>query len=101
MVLRYILSQTEIDKTAFASKVAAIQSLEIKDLAMTLAQQFHQEGRQEGRQEGSWIGKIQTLEEFLNLPVSSYETLDASPLAELEAIHRRLHADYEVRFKRS
>jgi|GEM_PF-1785808 len=73
----------------------------VKDLAMTLAQQFHQDGRQEGWQEGRWIGKIQTLEEFLNLPVSWYETLDALSLAELEAIHQRLHADYEVRFKRS
>ena len=53
----------------------------------------------EGRAEGLWIGKIQILEEFLDLPVSSDETLGALPLAELRAIQQRLHSDYELRFK--
>ncbi len=95
--LRYILSQTEIYKTAFAGKVSEIQSLEIKDIAMTFAQQF----RQEGLQKVFWIGKIQSLEEFLNLPVSSRELLDEWSLDELEEAHQHLHAQYENRFKRS
>lgn len=64
---------------------------------MTLAQQF----RQEGRQEGLRIGKIQALEEFLSLPVSSSATLSGKSLEELAALHRELHAEYEKRFKQS
>lgn len=101
MILRYILSQTEIDKTSFAGKVAAIQSSKIKDIAMTLAQQFRQEGRQEGQEKGLWIGKIQTLEEFLALPVTAREVLGTWSLQELETACQRLHGDYENRFKRS
>ena len=47
------------------------------------------------------MGKIQMLQEFLNLPVSSLELLDGWSLDELEAAHQRLHAEYENRFKRS
>ncbi|MBC8126491.1 MAG: hypothetical protein H8M99_05020 [Gloeobacteraceae cyanobacterium ES-bin-144] len=59
---------------------------------MTLAQQF--------RQEGLWIGRIQTLQEFLDLPLRSRETFETWTVEELEAAHHRLHAEYEERFKR-
>jgi len=58
------------------------------------------EGRVEGRVEGLWIGKIQILEEFLDLPVSSGEALEALNLDELKAMQERLHREYEQRFKR-
>ena len=58
------------------------------------------EGRVEGQQKGLWIGKIQTLEEFLGCAVSSSEALAAMAIEELEARHRDLHRDYETRFKR-
>ena len=57
------------------------------------------EGRAEGQEKGLWIGKIQTLEEFLNQPVSPREALAAIDLAKLEARHRELHRAYELRFK--
>ena len=59
------------------------------------------EGRVEGRVEGLWIGKIQILEEFLDLPVSSGESLEVLRLEELKAMQERLHQEYELRFKRS
>jgi predicted transposase/invertase (TIGR01784 family) len=65
MILRYILSQTEIDKTSFAHRVRAIQSSEIKDITMTLAQQFHQEGLQKGLQKGLQEGQQRGLEKGL------------------------------------
>ena len=105
MILRYILSQTEIDKTSFAHRVRAIQSSEIKDITMTLAQQFHQEGLQkglqEGQQKGLLIGKIQAFEEFLELPVRASEVLETESLEKLAAICEGLHRSYEERFKRS
>ena len=54
----------------------------------------------QGRVEGLWIGKIQILEEFLDLPVSSGEGLEALNLEELKAMQERLHREYELRFKR-
>ena len=78
---------------------------ELEKNAMSVAEKLKAEGRVEGRVEGRleglWIGKIQTLEEFLDVPVSSDETLEALSLEELKAMHQRLHREYEGRFKRS
>ena len=73
---------------------------ELEKSAMSVAEKLKDEGRVEGRVEGLWIGKIQILEEFLDLPVSSGETLEALGLAELKAMQERLHREYELRFKR-
>jgi len=75
---------------------------------MSVAEKLKAEGRMEGisqgisqgREEGLWIGKIQTLEEFLEQNQTLRESLEAMPLAELEALHQDLHHQYEVRFKR-
>ena len=53
-----------------------------------------------GRSEGYWIGRIQSLEEFLDLPQTSQDTLGAMSIAELEARHRQLHGEYQRRFKK-
>jgi hypothetical protein len=53
-----------------------------------------------GREEGLWIGRIQLLEEFLDLPASSGEALAALSLEELKAMQERLHGEYQLRFKR-
>jgi predicted transposase/invertase (TIGR01784 family) len=98
-LIRYIL-HADVDKAAFDHKVKNIRNPAVQSATMTLAQQIRQEGRQEGCQEGLWVGKIQTLEEFLDLPVSSRELLGMRTISELEAIHQRLHAEYEKRFKK-
>jgi predicted transposase YdaD len=53
----------------------------------------------QGREEGLWIGRIQLLEEFLELPPRSGESLAALSLEELKALQERLHGEYELRFK--
>jgi len=53
-----------------------------------------------GREEGLWIGRIQLLEEFLELPASSGEALAALSLDQLKAMQEHLHGEYELRFKR-
>ena len=58
------------------------------------------QGISRGRESGLWIGRIQLLEEFLDLPASSGESLTALSLEELKAMQERLHAEYELRFKR-
>jgi flagellar biosynthesis/type III secretory pathway protein FliH len=85
---------------------------ELKKNAMSVAEQLIAEGlkkgrveglekgRVEGQQKGLWIGKIQTLEDFLEMVPSPSEVLDPLSVAELEAMHQGLHREYERRFKR-
>lgn len=68
---------------------------ELEKNAMSVAEKL----KAEGQEKGLWIGKIQTLEEFLDLPVSSAETIQTLGSEELKAMHQRLHEQYEVRFK--
>ena len=58
-----------------------------------------EKGRVEGQMKGLWIGKIQTLEDFLGMDPSSSELLDPLSVAELAAMHQGLHREYERRFK--
>jgi flagellar biosynthesis/type III secretory pathway protein FliH len=58
-----------------------------------------EKGIEKGRSQGYWMGRIQTLEEFLDLPQSSQELLNTMDLAELEARHQQLHREYQRRFK--
>lgn len=46
------------------------------------------------------IGRIQRLEEFLDLPGTSGEALSALSLEGLKPLQERLHREYELRFKR-
>ena len=68
--------------------------------AISVAEKLKAEGRVEGRVEGLWIGKIQTLAEFLGFPFSAGEAIEALSLEELKALQSRLHSEYEARMKR-
>ncbi len=43
--------------------------------------------------------RIQSLQEFLGLPVSSSMDLSVKSLEEVETLHTQLHGTYENRFK--
>jgi len=58
-------------------------------------------GRAEGREALLWIGRIQQLEELLDLPVSSVDSLAALSFEERKAMYERLHGEHGLRFKRS
>ena len=85
---------------------------ELEKNTMSVAEKLIAQGREEGisqgisqgisrgRESGLWIGRIQLLEEFLDLPVSSGESLAALSLEELKAMQEQLHGGYELRFKR-
>jgi hypothetical protein len=55
-LLRYI-SERNVDREEFRTKVRKILSPSLKHQAMTLAEQLRQEGHQEGRQEGHQEGR--------------------------------------------
>ena len=58
-------------------------------------------GLAEGRKAVLSIGRIQQLEEFLDLPGSSGEALAALSFEQLKAMYERLHGEHKLRFKRS
>jgi hypothetical protein len=82
---------------------------ELEHDMMSAAEELKAEGRLEGRAQGKaegerrgdFMGRIQSLEEFLDLSISSREALGALSTVELEQQYQTLHRDYEERFKRS
>jgi predicted transposase/invertase (TIGR01784 family) len=110
-ILLYALhSDSDLDVEKIYHKLSP--NPELKKNAMSVAEQLIAEGlkkgrveglekgRVEGQQKGLWIGKIQTLEDFLEMVPSPSEVLDPLSVAELEAMHQGLHREYERRFKR-
>lgn len=95
MMLLYALhSDSDLDAKKIYHSLSSNPELEKN--AMSVAEKL----KAEGRVEGLWIGKIQSLEEFLDLPVSSGESLEVLSLEELKTMQERLHREYELRFKR-
>ncbi len=62
---------------------------------MSVAEQLKAEGRLEGISQGIskglWVGRIQALQEFLDLTVSPCEALETLTIGELEGRHADLH----------
>jgi len=101
-ILLYALhSDSDLDVEKIYHKLSP--NPELKKSAMSVAEKLIAEGLKkggvEGRVEGLWIGKIQTLEDFLGMAQSSSEVLDALSIAELAVLHQGLHREYERRFK--
>jgi hypothetical protein len=69
-------------------------------IAEKLIAQGHMAGLTEGISQGRWVGRIQALQEFLDLPVAEADSFEGLSLVELESMHQRLHQEYELRFKR-
>jgi flagellar biosynthesis/type III secretory pathway protein FliH len=101
-IYRSLTSNPELQKTTMsvAEKLLAKGRVEgrIEGIEKGRSQGIA-EGVSRGRSQGYWMGRIQSLEEFLDLPQSSEETLSAMNLAELETRHQQLHREYQRRFK--
>ena len=74
---------------------------ELQKSTMSVAEKLIAKGRSEGLDKGYWLGRIQSLEEFLEKTKSSREDLELLTIAELEARHQQLHSEYQRRFKNS
>ncbi len=101
MLLYALHSDSDLDARKIYHTLS--RNPELEKNTMSVAEKLKAEGRVEGRVEGQekglWIGKIQTLKEFLNLPESSNESLGTLGIEELRAMHVQLHRDYELHFK--
>ena len=77
---------------------------ELEKTTMSVAEKLKAEGRLEGISQGIskglWVGRIQSLQEFLGLPIDPCGELERLALEELEIRHADLHREYELRFKR-
>lgn len=85
----------DIDLRRFRSSLEEITIPEIKNGAMTIADQLIEEGRQEGRQEGGQEGRRAILERLLDrrfgrLPDWAVERLAAASVDDLERWSERL-----------
>ena len=98
LLLYALHSDSDLDVEQIFNKLST--NPELKHSTMSVAEKLKAEGRIEGRTEGFWSGKIQSLQEFLDLPVTPRQTLESMELAELEVLQAKLHREYEVRFKR-
>jgi flagellar biosynthesis/type III secretory pathway protein FliH len=93
-IYRSLTLNPELQKTTMSVAEKLLAKGRIEGIAEGVSR-----GRSRGRSQGYWMGRIQSLEEFLDLPQSSEETLGAMNLAELEARHQQLHREYQRRFK--
>ena len=90
LLLRYILA-ADIDKTAFESKIDAIQNPQTRTNAMTLAEQYHHEGLEkglarglaDGREEGAVSSRRQDVLEALEI---RFGTVPAGLKEEIQGI---------------
>ena len=106
LILYALHTDSELDARQIYRILKANPSLEKR--AMYVAEKLKAEGRIEGisqgisqgREEGLWIGKIQTLEEFLEKNQSFRGDLEILSLTQLQARYLTLHEEYEARFKR-
>jgi hypothetical protein len=97
MLLYALHADSDLDAEKIYHSLSNNPELEMN--TMSVPEKLIAQGREEGREEGSWIGRIQLLEEFLDLPTSAGESLAALSLEELKALQERLHGEYELRFK--
>ena len=97
MLLYALHADSDLDTETIHRSLKANPALERK--AMSVAEKLKAEGLTQGRQEGLWIGRIQSLEEFLSKPQTPSATLEALGIEELQTIHQQLHREYEARFK--
>lgn len=79
LVLTYMLAR-DIDKEGFFAKLESLPDPEIRNNAMTLAQQLRQEGRQEGRHEGR-------IESILDLLQMRFGTLPEGLSEAIRLVH--------------
>ena len=69
-----------------------MQSAKVKEDVMTIEQQI----RLEGRREGALIGRIQTCQELLNLPLIGVEEFGQRTSEEMESLLRELKAQCAI-----
>jgi predicted transposase/invertase (TIGR01784 family) len=89
MLLYALTTDSELDVERVYHTLSS--NPELKSSTMSIAEKLQTKGRV--------VGKIQTLEEFLDLPVTPDAVLDALSPGELEARHAELRQAYETRFK--
>ncbi len=105
MLLYALHSDSDLDAEKIYHSLST--NPELEKSTMSVAEKLIAQGRMEGISQGIsqgisrglWVGRIQTLQEFLGQPMSSCDELEILDPAELESRHAILHREYEARFK--
>jgi predicted transposase/invertase (TIGR01784 family) len=98
MLLYALHSDSDLDAQTIYTSLST--NPELEKSTMSVAEKLIAQGLSRGLSQGLWVGKIQSLQEFLGQTVSSCEELENLELSELESRHASLHREYEARFKR-
>jgi hypothetical protein len=97
-LLTYVwTTDTSLDAAEIARTVEV--NSELRDSVMTIAEQLIEKGRSQGELKGQWMGKLQMLQQMLNLPVTSSEELSSLEAGEIQRRFESLEKDYHARFK--
>ncbi len=102
MLLYALHSDSNLDAESIYHSISTNPELEKSTMSVAekLIAQGRMEGLSQGISKGFWVGRIQSLQEFLGMTVTSFELLELLNLEALEAQHGDLHLEYETRFKR-
>jgi predicted transposase/invertase (TIGR01784 family) len=98
MLLYALHSDSGLDAEAIYTSLSSNPALE--KTTMSIAEKLIAQGLSQGLSQGLWLGKIQSLQEFLGQSVTPREELELLETEELERRHACLHREYEARFKR-
>jgi hypothetical protein len=103
MLVYALHADSDLDVEEIFASLSSNPELERHGMSVAekLIAQGRMEGRMEGRAEGLWVGRIQSLQEFLAQPVTPTETLAERSLGELQSLHTDLHRQYEARYKQA
>jgi len=87
MILRYLL-EADVDSEGFHRRLNEISQTELKDSAMTLAQQIRQEGRKAGKREGRLEGLREAILDSLAI---RFEAVPGHVLETIRGIDSEVH----------
>lgn len=103
MMLLYALhADSNLDAEAIYHSLSSNPELEKSTMSVAekLIAQGISQGVSQGLSKGVWIGRIQSLQDFLSDPITPSAQLEPLQLSELEALHQDLHRQYEARYRR-
>lgn len=97
MLLYSLHADSDLDVEAIYRNLST--NPELQESTMSVAEKLRAEGMAKGEELGNWKGKIQLMEQMMELPVSSGEALSAFSVGELQAQFESLQLAYKARFK--
>lgn len=95
----YALQAEEVDKDQIDDIFRVIRNPNLREKAMTIANQLEEKGIEKGIEKGTLIGRIQECQELLNQQVTNIEQLRLKSDESLEQLHDQLKEQLKNRLQ--